>query len=92
MYANASGIQLQHLVANITKTQLKAISEIVLNYIGGTFGDSHTFARHTKFLSLLSDLRVESNIKKGLLTDSLVYRSVIKRLLLIAIQALWPDI
>ena len=81
VFAQAKGEQLQYLAETLTRDQLKAICEVVLNYLNGILESSASFDRHRKFLQLLSDPAVPLEKKGHLIAESRTYRYVIKRLL-----------
>lgn len=81
LFANSKGPQLRYLAESATRAQLKAICEVALNYAHGSFVSAISFDRNTRFLKALANAETPLDIKKRLISESTIYRNIIKRLL-----------
>ena len=81
LFANAKGTQLRYLAESATRDQLKAVCEVALNYTHGILVSTISFARNTRFLKALANAETPLDLKKRLISESTIYRNIVKRLL-----------
>ena len=75
------GTQLRYLAESATRDQLKAICEVALNYTRGNLVSTISFDRNTRFLKALANAETPLSLKKRLISESTIYRNIVKRLL-----------
>jgi hypothetical protein len=81
LFAKADPKQLKALVDTITRNQLLAICEIILNYCAGTLKLPPSFGRRKDLFNTLADGQVTLTDKSEILQQSAIYRGVVQRLL-----------
>jgi hypothetical protein len=79
--AVATPTQLEFAFSTATNKQLKAVCEIVLNYLAGNLTSTKKFEHRSDLLRTLASKGVTLRRKRTILNNSRIYRRVVQTLL-----------
>ena len=72
--------QIDILLENCTNSELRALCEVVLNYLSGNLTSKEDFSRRISLLNTLADRSVSLPQKRAVLTSK-IYRTILHKLL-----------